>query len=497
MNRIAFLLTSFISLSLMHASNAASSPAATPVKAAPKKPAAESTAGRDPAFGFLSLEQLLKNNEALKTTQAKLEEEKATTQKEYQARIADYQKLDAELAPLNQRIASLKDGDLAKADATRERDEKMDVLKTREREINQFRQQKEAEMQQKTAAMREPLLGDVRGAVGRLGSAPNLVFDASANTTSGVPFVMRFPAGSDLTPRISSALDGKDSGSVNSARGVKVALVDMNKVFTQLQRTKDAEEKVNAARDAARVENEKRTAAYKEELAKVDTLTGPEKDKQAAKARIMEGELNDFRTKKTAELQQHIVRMGQPILAETAATLTKLDGEKVGLVFDSTGASVSGVPFLIWSKDIPDLSADLVTILNGDPRAAANINGAPSDRLRFGVIDIERTYRSTPDGQKAEAEIQEATQRASAEGASATAEGRVLKQQQLGALIQSKRREVLTKITTALGEIATAGGFNAIFDTSGKTLAQVPAVVATRDVPDLTSEVLAKASAAQ
>ncbi|MDQ6859809.1 MAG: OmpH family outer membrane protein [Verrucomicrobiota bacterium] len=476
----------------MNKASAAASP--TP-KAAAKDDSGKSAPGRDPGFGFISLEQLLKNNESLKAAQTKLEEEKTATQKEYQSRIADYQKLDAELAPLNQRIAGMKDGDPAKADAVRERDEKTNVLKTREGEINQYRQQKEAEVQQKTAAMREPMIADIRGAVGRLGNSVNVLFDVSANTMSGVPFVMRFPGGADLTSRIASALDGKDSGSVNSARGVKVALVDMNKVFTQLQRTKDAEEKLNAARTAARTENDQRSAALKEEQSKLDSLSGAEKDRQTAKVKIMEGELNEFRSKKAAEVQQHIVRMGQPILADMASTLTKLDNEKVGLVLDSTGTGIAGVRVLVWSKDIPDLSADLTTVMNGNAKAAENMSGVSSAGLRFGVIDIERAYRSVPDGQKAETEIQEAVKRAETETGAGTPEGRMLKQQELGKLIEGKRREVLNRITSALSDIATAGNFNAVLDTSGKTLAQVPAVVASRDVPDLTSDVVAKASA--
>jgi len=502
MKRLLLFLIAPLCWSLVFCASAnAATP--TPAAAAKTKPAtsgksdaaAERAPGRDPSFGFVAVDELMRGVPQVKETAAKLEEEKATAKKEYEKRIADYQKLEAELRPLNQRLAAAGADDPARADLTKERDEKVNLLKTKEREINEFRQQRESDVQQKSAAMREPVVADIKAAAGRLGPNVNLVLDFSGLTLSGVPFVVLHPVGADMTSRLAAGLGGKDPGSVNSTRGVKVAITDMNKVFTQLQRTKEAETKINASREAARAEDERRSATYKEELAKVDTVPAAEKEKQTARARVLEAELNEFRTKKSAQLQQEMVEFGKPILVEMSNGLGKMAGEKVGLVFDTSGMGLSGVPLLVWSKDVPDLSNDLVAMLNGDKRGGKT-TGMLSTSLRFGVVDVERAYRALPDGQQAETEIQEATQRALAEAAEASAAARMEKQQQLQNLTRSKRQAVLSKIVATLNDVGRAGEFNAVFDSSGKTMSQMPAVVAARDVPDLTEDVIAKASTA-
>jgi Skp family chaperone for outer membrane proteins len=209
---------------------------------------------------------------------------------------------------------------------------------------------------------------------------------------------------------------------------------------------------------------------------------------------MLEAELNEFRAKKSTELNQEMVNAGQPILAEMAAGLARMPGDKAALIFDSTGMSMTGAPFLIWSKDIPDFSADLTAMLNGDAKTS-NTDGVASSNLRFATLDLERVYTALPEAKKAESEIAEAMQRTGAELGSANAQARGEKQQQLQNLARSKRQAVLNKITAAADAVGGAGQFNAIFDSGGKTVTNTPPVVAARDVPDLTDEVIAKASA--
>jgi Skp family chaperone for outer membrane proteins len=462
----------------------------------PDKPAEAkgATPGRDPSFAFVNLDELFQNAPEAKQAATKVEEQKAAVEKEYNSRVTDFQKQQAELAGMNQRLAAMKPDDPGRAQLEQERQAKVDQQLTREREINEYRQQQEREVQQKTATLRDPLLADVRGAAGRVAQNVNFLIDVSGRSLSGIPFVVLHPPTANVTQRLAPALQGKDPSSVNSARNLKVGIVDMNKVFTQLKRTKEAEGKLIAARTAAQQENDRRETALKEERAKADTLTGAEKEKQASKTRMLEAELNDFRTKKSTELSQQMVNAGQPILADMAAALSRMAGDQIALVFDSTGMSASGTTFLIWSKDIPDFSADLTAMLNGDAKTSKT-EGAPSNNLRFGLLDLERAYTAMPDAKKAEAEIAEAMQRTAAELGSANAQTRAEKQQQLQNLARSKRQAVLSKITAAANNIAVAGQFNAIFDSGGKTVGNTPAIIATHDVPDLTDEVIAKASA--
>ena len=352
-------------------------------------------------------------------------------------------------------------------------------------------------MQQKTLELRLPLIADIRGAAARLGQSVNLILDVTGKTLSGVPFVVLHPLEADITSRIASGLEGKDSGNVNSARNLKVATVDMNKVFTQLNRTKEAEGKINASRQEAEVENKRRVDAYKEELAKVNNLSGAAKDQQAETAQAMLKDLNDFRVKKSAELQQELVGFGQPILADMATALGKLAGDKVGLVFDATGQGISGVAILFWSRDLPDLSGELTATLNGEKPDLSKLAGTPSAKMRFGLIDIERTYKSLPEGRQTELELQEADKKNTAESANADPQTQAQKQRELQTLASSKRQAVLSKINGAVNEVGRASDFSAIFDLNGKTLNGTPVLILARDLPDLTNDVLAKLSPAK
>ncbi|MDQ6622407.1 MAG: OmpH family outer membrane protein [Verrucomicrobiota bacterium] len=472
---------------------AAATPAPSPAKSSGGNE--QGTAGRDPGFGFVNLEELLKSNPQAKSGEARIEEEKASITKEYQERIATFRKLEGELGELDRRIAALRADDLARAGLTKERAERVAVLQTKEREINQFREQREQEVAQKSNAMHDPIVADIKGAMNRLGSSVNLVFDFNGKTLSGVPFVVLHPIGAEITTRIAAALAGKDPGTVNSMRAVKVAIVDMNKVFIQLHRTKEAEGKLNAARAAAQAENERRANEYKEELGKVESLSGSAKEEQAAKARKLEADLNDFRTKKNAELQAEMVNFGQPILADMAVGLGKMAGEKVGMVFDASGTGISGVPMLVWSRDLPDLTSDLVALLNENKSPAGKTAGVVSTNLRFGVVDFERIYKATPQGKQAEAEIQQAAQQANAESANADAQARAEKQGRLQVLVRDRRLAVVTKITGFVNEIAGPARFNAILDVSARNITRTPAILLARDIPDLTDEVIAKANA--
>src|SRR5436190_24180404 len=106
---------------------------------------------------------------------------------------------------------------------------------------------------------------------------------------------------------------------------LKVGTVDMNRAFKEYNKTKDAEKKINEARDAAKKEFDDRADGYKkalEELNKLQlqldapalsadakTQKGKERDEKVANIKNMERELKDFQTARERQLQEQMKRM--------------------------------------------------------------------------------------------------------------------------------------------------------------------------------------------
>src|SRR3954467_1739530 len=92
---------------------------------------------------------------------------------------------------------------------------------------------------------------------------------------------------------------------------LKVGTVDMNRAFKEYNKTKDAEAKINEAKNAAKKEYDERADAYKKALDEINNLnkqldsSALSGDAKAAKAKDrddrisniknMEREINDFR----------------------------------------------------------------------------------------------------------------------------------------------------------------------------------------------------------
>jgi outer membrane protein len=184
-----------------------------------------------------------------------------------------------------------------------------------------------------------------------------------------------------ITVTILSAAALLASGFTASAQGLRVATVDMNKIFSSYHKTKDAESKINEARATAKKELEDRMATHKKTLEEIKKLEADmnnpalsndakkEKDKarqeKISEFRNLEREINQFRTSREKQLQEQAVRMRNGIVEE----ITKLVKERVNtegydIVLDRSGNSLNGVPILIYSNDNLDFSEEIIKKLN-------------------------------------------------------------------------------------------------------------------------------------
>ena len=166
-----------------------------------------------------------------------------------------------------------------------------------------------------------------------------------------------------------------------SAQAAKIGTVDMKKVFESYYKTKDAEAKINEARNAAKKELEDRMDLAKkalEEVKKLDEdIQKPELSREAKeqKAKIrsekatelqnMDREIREFQQSREKQLQEQSVRMRAGIVDDinkVVADKVKADG--FDLVLDKSGPSLNGVPIVLYARESYDFTDGVVSALN-------------------------------------------------------------------------------------------------------------------------------------
>src|SRR5712675_1237761 len=160
----------------------------------------------------------------------------------------------------------------------------------------------------------------------------------------------------------------------------KIGTVDMQKAFKEYNKTKDAEVKINEAKNAAKKEYDHRAEAYKKALDEINNLnkqlespalsadkkTGmaKERDDKIANIKSMEREISNFRQTREQQLQEQLMRMREGIVKEiTDVVIDKVKANNFDLVFDKSGMSINGVPVLMYSHDNIDFTNDVITVL--------------------------------------------------------------------------------------------------------------------------------------
>ena len=169
---------------------------------------------------------------------------------------------------------------------------------------------------------------------------------------------------------------------------LKIGTVDMQRAFKEYNKTKDAESKINDAKNAARKEYDDRAEDYKKALDEINNLnkqlespalsadkktqTAKDRDDKIAKIKNMEREISDFRQTRERQLQEQLMRMREGIVKEiTDVVMEKVKANNFDLVFDKSGMSINGVPVLMYSHDNVDFTNDVIAVLNKPGRATA------------------------------------------------------------------------------------------------------------------------------
>jgi outer membrane protein len=178
------------------------------------------------------------------------------------------------------------------------------------------------------------------------------------------------------------------------AQGMKVGTIDMNRAFKEYNKTKDAEKKINDAKDAAKKEYDDRADAYKKALDEINKLNqqleapalsadaktqkAKDRDEKIASIKNMEREINDFRQTREKQLQEQAVRMRDGIVKEiTDVVLDRVKNANMDLVFDTSGVSLNGVPTVMYARGDMDFTNDIITQLN---KSAAKTSSSPAPK---------------------------------------------------------------------------------------------------------------------
>jgi outer membrane protein len=174
---------------------------------------------------------------------------------------------------------------------------------------------------------------------------------------------------------------------------VKIGTVDMKKVFESYYKTKDAEQRINEARNAAKKELEERMEGLQKGMAEVKKLNeeiespalskeaketkSKSRDEKVSELKGMDREIGEFRTTREKQLQEQSGRMRQGIVDDIVKIVNdQVKAENYDLVFDKSGMSLNGVSVVMYAKPAYDFTDVVVTALNKnkgkeEPAAAA------------------------------------------------------------------------------------------------------------------------------
>lgn len=175
-------------------------------------------------------------------------------------------------------------------------------------------------------------------------------------------------------------------GSGLARADVKIGIVDMNRVFTEYSKTKEAQTKYSEAEKAANNELNARVETLKKSMEEINALSaaaqseGITKEAADAKkkdlqpkidaARALDKEIADYRASKQKALQDQFLRMRKDIVDDIMKTVNDLVKTKAyDLVLDKSGLSSGAIPVVLYSRDDLDFSSEILTALNKNASA--------------------------------------------------------------------------------------------------------------------------------
>jgi len=172
-----------------------------------------------------------------------------------------------------------------------------------------------------------------------------------------------------------------------SGQRLKIATVDMQKLFKEYHRTTEEQQKFSEEFARIQKENNERLAGIRSLEESLQALKKKIEDPTLAdnvkreksrefqlkldEAKAMDRERREFLGRRTRALELKKQASMQGILEEIRKRIVDHSkSEDFDFVLDKSGLSANQVPFLLYTKDATDITAALLTELNKDAPAA-------------------------------------------------------------------------------------------------------------------------------
>lgn len=189
-----------------------------------------------------------------------------------------------------------------------------------------------------------------------------------------------------IAPLLAIAVGGFSLATSAQAE-VKVGTIDMKLVFDSYSKTKEAEGKINEAREQAKKELDDRLASFnkaQEEARKLnEEANKPElaEKAKAEKAKVlneklqalgtMQREVQEFQQTRERQLSEQSVRSRNALLEDINKVIAeKIKGSGYDIVIDKSGQSLNAVGILVYSRDSFDFTADIIAEINKGSKAS-------------------------------------------------------------------------------------------------------------------------------
>jgi outer membrane protein len=170
--------------------------------------------------GTVDMNRAFKEYNKTKDSERKINEAKDAAKKEYDDRAENYKKALDEINKLNQQLDAPALSADAKTTKAKERDEKIANIKNMEREINEFRQTRERQLQEQAMRMREGIIKEITDIIMERVKTNNfdLVFDKSGPSMNGVQVVLHSKDSMDFTTDVITALNAKPAATTTTEK---------------------------------------------------------------------------------------------------------------------------------------------------------------------------------------------------------------------------------------------------------------------------------------
>ncbi len=164
------------------------------------------------------------------------------------------------------------------------------------------------------------------------------------------------------------------------AQDNKVGMLDMDRIFKEHPKTKEAEVKFNESKNVAKKEFDDKADAYKKALddinkiklqldapalsAEAKATKGKERDEKIAGIQTMERDINAFRQTREQQFQQEVQKVREEILKEiTEIVMERVKAKDLDYVFDKSGASMNGLSPILYARENYDFTSEVITAL--------------------------------------------------------------------------------------------------------------------------------------